>query len=104
MCCFPFVCLSMTALFHKSTTDGQTAPFSVGPEDWEPSWVRNKWDSGGVTPQSSPPSNRPEGKIIPMIQRGAPKGLNLHPVLPTHLAQPLLHIQLLLRGLERTKK
>lgn len=38
-----------------------------------------------------------------MIQRGCPECVNLHPVLITHLAQLLLHIQLLLRGLGRTK-
>lgn len=56
-----------------------------------------------MTPWSSPPGNRPEGKVIPMIQRGCPECVNLHPVLITHLAQLLLHIQLLLRGLGRTK-
>jgi len=56
-----------------------------------------------VIARSSPPGNRPEGKVVPVIQRGCPERLDLHAVLTTHLAQPLLHIQLLLRGLGRIK-
>lgn len=100
MCCFPFVCLTMTALFHKSTNRWANRSFLCGTRGLGALLSEKQRDSGGVTAQSSPPVNRPEGKIIPMVQSGPPKRLNPHPVLPAHLAQPLLHIQLLLRGLE----
>lgn len=50
------------------------------------------------------PGDGPEGKVVTVVQRGCPEGLHLHPVLPARLAQLLLHVQLLLRGLGRTQR
>lgn len=100
MCCFPVVCLSMTALFHKSTNRWTNRPFLCVTRGLGALLSEKQRDSGWVIAQSSPPVNRPEGKIIPMVERGPPECLNPHPVLPAHLGQPLLHIQLLLGGLE----
>lgn len=50
------------------------------------------------------PGDGPEGKVVAVVQRGCPEGLHLHPVLLAHLAQLLLHVQLLLSSLGRTQR